>query len=81
MPNPIAFAFLDGDFYDSILESLKLIWPRMNPRGIILIDDYQRPELPGVERAVYDFFQGKAMPTIQVEHNIALIKIYDTRSH
>ncbi|HSW99677.1 MAG TPA: TylF/MycF/NovP-related O-methyltransferase [Patescibacteria group bacterium] len=75
VPNPIAFAFLDGDFYTSILDSLKLVWPNMAPKGTILIDDYQRPELPGVEQAVHEFFQDKAMPIIRVEHNIAILRM------
>jgi O-methyltransferase len=56
VPTHIAFAFLDGDFYESIHTSLKLVWPRLNPGGIICIDDYKRDALPGVERAVQDFF-------------------------
>jgi len=72
VPNEIAFAFLDGDFYDSILDSLKLVWPRMHAGGTVLIDDYKRPELPGVERAVRTFFMGN-LPNIQVVHNIAVL--------
>ncbi len=71
MPSPIAFAFLDGDFYDSILDSLTLVWPRMNPGGMVLVDDYNREALPGVERAVHDFFPGQRMPEIRVDHNLA----------
>jgi O-methyltransferase len=74
VPDTIAFAFLDGDFYTSILSSLRLVWPRMSPGAVLLIDDYQRPELPGPERAVHDYFQEKAMPNIRVAHNIAVIK-------
>jgi O-methyltransferase len=74
VPEKIAFAFLDGDFYDSILDSLKLVWPRLTPGACVLIDDYQRPELPGVERAVRDFFHGKSMPAVRVTHNIAAIR-------
>jgi len=73
VPKSIAFAFLDGDFYTSILDSLRLVWPKMSRDGTVLIDDYQRPELPGVERAVHEFFAGKPMPNIRVEHNIAVL--------
>ncbi|HSX35436.1 MAG TPA: TylF/MycF/NovP-related O-methyltransferase [Patescibacteria group bacterium] len=74
MPNEIAFAFLDGDFYDSILDSLKLVWPRMQQGGVLLIDDYNRPELPGVQRAVHDFFHGQ-LPKLHTEHDIAIIHV------
>lgn len=75
VPKEIAFAFLDGDFYGSILTSLRLVWARMQVGGVVLIDDYKRETLPGVERAVHDFFQGKPAPTLRVEHNIAIIRI------
>lgn len=52
VPEQIAFAFLDGDFYESIKSSLKLVLPRMSPSGTIVIDDYVREALPGVSRAV-----------------------------
>jgi Macrocin-O-methyltransferase (TylF) len=75
MPSRVAFAFLDGDFYDSILTSLQLVWARMQPGGRILIDDFQREALPGVERATYDFFRGKPLPRLRKEHNIAIIEL------
>lgn len=74
LPESIAFAFLDGDFYDSILTSLRLVWPRLAGGGVITIDDYQRETLPGVARAVSDFFQDKAF-TLRYEHNIAIITV------
>jgi O-methyltransferase len=74
VPGKIAFAFLDGDFYGSIIDSLRLVWPRMQAGGVITVDDYGREALPGVERAVRDFFQGKKY-TIQVAHNIGVIHI------
>ncbi|HEU4965918.1 MAG TPA: TylF/MycF/NovP-related O-methyltransferase [Candidatus Saccharimonadales bacterium] len=75
IPEHVAFAFLDGDFYDSILSSLKLVWPRMTPGGLVLIDDYGREALPGVERAVRDFFQHRTLPPLRVAHNIAILKV------
>ncbi len=52
VPAPIAFAFLDGDFYESIKSSLKLVLPRMSQGGTIIIDDYAHEALPGVAKAV-----------------------------
>lgn len=75
VPEPIAVAFLDGDFYSSIIDSLRLVWPRMSAGGTILIDDYKRETLPGVEQAITDFFQGKAVRRIHGEHNIAIIDL------
>jgi O-methyltransferase len=72
VPDSIAFAFLDGDFYGSIISSLRLVWPRLSAGGTILIDDYKRETLPGVERAIHDFFQNKAY-LLKSEQNIAII--------
>ncbi len=52
LPLKIAFAFLDGDFYESIRDSLKLVGPRMSTGGVIAVHDYTNPALPGVKKAV-----------------------------
>jgi O-methyltransferase len=75
VPNKIAFAFLDGDFYDSIIDSLKLVWPRMAEHGVIVIDDYNREALPGVNRAIKDFLQGKQIQSLRGTHNKAIIEL------
>lgn len=72
LPDKLAFAFLDGDFYGSIMDSLQLAWPRLQPGGTLTIDDYQRETLPGVERAVRDFFGGRP-PAVHHEHNIGIL--------
>lgn len=74
VPAHIAFAFLDGDFYHSILDPLKLIWPRMAKGGVVLVDDYGREALPGPKRAVHDFFQNKPQPQIRITHDIAILQ-------
>lgn len=64
LPPRIAAAYLDGDFYNSIVVSLASVWPRLSPDGIIVIDDYadldRAPnafaKLPGVKLACDDFF-------------------------
>jgi O-methyltransferase len=73
IPAEIALAFLDGDLYNSILDSLRLIWTHMSNDGTILIDDYQHTALPGVDKAITDFFADKKV-NIRGEHNIAIIK-------
>lgn len=57
LPPHIAFAFLDGDFYESIKDSLRLIWPRLNPGAIVVVDDYQAEALPGARRAVDEWLR------------------------
>ena len=52
MPEEIAFSFLDGDFYESIRDSLRLVGDLMVPGGMILVHDYNNMALPGVKKAV-----------------------------
>jgi O-methyltransferase len=73
VPTSIAFAFLDGDFYASIMDSLKLVYPRMSRGGRIVIDDYNREALPGVSRAVHDYFDGKTVQ-VRTQSSLAIIE-------
>lgn len=71
VPDNIAFAFLDGDFYTSIRDSLKLVLPRMQQGSVIIIDDYAREALPGAARAVHELLPGTA---IQTTHNLGIVR-------
>jgi O-methyltransferase len=55
LPEHICFAFLDGDFYESIMDSMKLVLPKMTTGSMIIIDDYQNPKLPGAKQAVDEY--------------------------
>lgn len=59
LPERIAFAFLDGDLYESIRDCLQLVGPKMASGGMILVHDYQNPKLPGVTKAVEDWGGGE----------------------
>ena len=52
LPDQIALAFLDGDYYESIMDSLRLAWPRLADGGVVLVDDYNNAKLPGVRKAI-----------------------------
>lgn len=58
-PLQIAFAFFDGDFYTSILDSWEAIYPRLQKGAIVCIHDYEYDILPGVKRACDDFLKDK----------------------
>lgn len=68
-PDDISFAFLDGDFYESILVSLQKVYPRLSPGGIITIHDYTKETLPGVRKACKDFFKNEKLLNL---HNLAI---------
>jgi O-methyltransferase len=58
-PEKICFAFFDGDFYTSILDSFEKVYHKMVPGGIILIHDYEWEHLPGVKVACDEFLKDK----------------------
>lgn len=70
VPEKIAFAFLDGDFYESIRDSLQLVLPRMQKGGVIIVDDYAREALPGAAKAVHEHFRPDQVRTT---HNLGII--------
>ena len=57
LPDKICFAFLDGDFYESIYDSLTKVYDRVVDNGVIFFHDYLRPDLPGVDAAIRDFLK------------------------
>ncbi|MBR3263895.1 class I SAM-dependent methyltransferase [Candidatus Saccharibacteria bacterium] len=78
LPSEIAFAFLDGDLYRSIKTSLELVTPRMNHDGVILVHDYNNPQLPGVSRAVDEWMAKiadaqKTAPKLRRRESLAII--------
>lgn len=74
LPEHIAFAFLDGDFYASIKTSLKLVVPLMHSRGIIVAHDYNNPQLPGASRAVDEFLRQNRDYQLTVQHTLAILR-------
>lgn len=73
LPPEIAFAFLDGDLYSSIQTSLQLVLPRLIRQGIIIVHDYNNPELPGSARAVDEFLCAHPDWKITQKHTLAII--------
>ena len=73
LPEKIAFAFLDGDLYESIKDSLKLVENKMSDGGVIIVHDYNNPALPGVVKAVDEWLRDKNM---EIERNGSLAVIY-----
>jgi O-methyltransferase len=44
---------LDGDLYQSTLEGLEALYPRLSPRGFLIVDDYG--SFPACKQAVTDY--------------------------
>lgn len=67
LPDKICFAFLDGDFYSSIYESLDKIFDHVVDGGYICFHDFDRPDLPGVRAAAEEFLKLKGyQPNINI---------------
>jgi len=73
LPREIAFAFLDGDLYGSIQTSLKLVQPRLTEQGIIVVHDYNNPQLPGSSRAVDEFLHAYPDFHLAQRHTLAIL--------
>lgn len=74
IPDKITLAFLDGDYYQSILRPLGLIWNRMTPGGVILIDDYDNDALPGAARAAHAWADSHHL-NLRHEHGLAILHL------
>ncbi len=55
----IAFAHIDVDLYQSVLDCCKFILPRLVNGGFIVFDDYGFPSCPGARKAVDEFFRDR----------------------
>lgn len=65
-----SFVHVDLDIYSAIKGACEFFYPRMEPGGVMLFDDYGYPSCPGARMAVDEFFSGKpetvlVMPTGQ----------------
>ena len=75
LPKKISFAFLDGDLYQSIKDSFKAIDGRMSQGSVIIVHDYNNPELPGVTQAV-DEWLSRTKHKLAIKDSLAIIKVY-----
>lgn len=57
-PDEIALLRLDTDWYESTRHELIHLWPRLQPGGVLIVDDYGYWQ--GARRAVDEFFAGLA---------------------
>lgn len=74
VPDEICFAFLDGDYYESIMTSLKLIEHKLQPGAMVVIDDYQSEALPGARRAADAWAKQKGYALVPA-HSLGIVQI------
>jgi hypothetical protein len=68
LDEPVAFAHLDGDWYESTMTCLERIAPLVVPGGRIVLDDYDH--WSGCRRAVDEYFADR--PGFRLEHKAKL---------
>jgi hypothetical protein len=68
LDEPVAFAHLDGDWYESTMVCLSRIAPLLGPGGRIVLDDYYA--WSGCREAVDEYFS--ARPGFRLEHRARL---------
>jgi O-methyltransferase len=64
-----SFVHLDCDTYDSYRECLSFFYPRLNPGGIVLFDEYNDPAWPGCNLAIDEYLAGKPEKPQSIERD------------
>ena len=75
LPPEICFAYLDGDYYDSIVDSFRLCQNKLTPGAVVVVDDYTNPQLPGVAIAVDEWRQCNSVKISRFETRDSLAVI------
>ena len=73
IPSQIALAFLDGDYYQSIIDPLRLIWNNLTKGAVVIVDDYDNQALPGASRAVHAWAKTHGLE-VRHEQGLAILK-------
>jgi len=71
LPEQIAILRLDTDFYESTRVELDVLYPRLAPGGVLIVDDYG--EWAGARRAVDEYFAGQPTWLHYVTHTVRLM--------
>jgi len=72
----IAFAHVDVDIYQSVLDCCTFIYPRLTAGAIMVFDDYGFPSCPGARQAVDQFFADKIeIPLVLASGQAIVIKL------
>lgn len=75
VPNEISFAFLDGDYYESIKDSFALVTDRLTPHATVVVDDYGNDHLPGARHAVDEWraANSRKIKSFREERTLAIL--------
>lgn len=61
-----AFVHIDVDLYQPTLDTLQFFYPRLEPQGMIICDDYGFTSCPGAYRAMQEYMRDKPETVIHL---------------
>lgn len=65
VPQKIALLHLDTDWYHSTKKELEVLWPRLRPSGVMIVDDYGHWK--GARKAVDEYFSLQRLSKIEID--------------
>lgn len=71
LPERIAVLRLDTDFYDSTKIEMEVLYPRLQPGGVLIVDDYG--EWAGARKAVDEYFGDTFVWLQRVTHTVRMM--------
>jgi hypothetical protein len=72
-PEPLCFAHLHLNLYQSTSETLAALWNLLNPQGMVLVEDYGIRNCDGVLKATEEFCSSKSLARLILPTGQALI--------
>lgn len=66
LPEKIAVLRLDTDWYESTKVELEVLYPRLRPGGVLIIDDYGYWQ--GARKAVDEYFADRPVLLHRIDH-------------
>ncbi|HEY6816349.1 MAG TPA: TylF/MycF/NovP-related O-methyltransferase [Croceibacterium sp.] len=71
LPDQIAILRLDTDWYESTKAELDILYPRLSPGGVLIIDDYG--SWGGAKKATDEYFAQQAIFLHRIDHTARLM--------
>jgi O-methyltransferase len=69
----IAFAHIDVDIYQSVIDCCEFIYPQLVIGGFMVFDDYGFPSCPGARQAVDEFFRATNLIPLSLPTGQAIV--------
>lgn len=66
LPDQIALLRMDGDWYESTMNIMEFLYPRVAKGGVIIIDDYDYWE--GCKKAIHTYFNRNSL-RVEISHH------------